>query len=73
MGYASYAGSLKELWFLARDSFTVDADDNHQFSLPGEAMVDSFAFHIDCTTAAMVVGLFAALIVVFLYARRNRD
>jgi len=48
-------------------------DDNHQFSLPGEAMVDSFAFHIDWTTVAMVIGLFATLIVVFLYARRNRD
>jgi len=36
-------------------------------------MVDSFAFHIDWTTVAMVIGLFATLIVVFLYARRNRD
>jgi hypothetical protein len=36
-------------------------------------MVDSFGFQIDWTTVAMVIGLFAALIMVFLYARRDRD
>jgi positive regulator of sigma E activity len=36
-------------------------------------MVDSFGFQIDWTIVAMLIGLFAALIVVFLYARRDRD
>jgi hypothetical protein len=36
-------------------------------------MVDSFGFQSGWTTVAMVIGLFAALIVVFLYAQRDRD
>lgn len=47
---------------------TVDAHD-YEFPRPPRAMVDSFVFHIDWTTVAMVVGLLLALSVVFLYAR----
>jgi hypothetical protein len=51
---------------------TVDAHD-YEFPRPPRAMVDSFVFHIDWTTVAMVVGLLLALSVVFLYARWGRD
>jgi len=36
-------------------------------------MVDSFVFHIDWTTTAMVIGLLTALIAVFFYAQRERN
>jgi hypothetical protein len=36
-------------------------------------MADSFAFQIDWTTVAMVIGLLASLIAVFSIARRYRN
>lgn len=36
-------------------------------------MVDSFVFHIDWTTVAMVIGLLALLVAFLFYARRDRD
>jgi hypothetical protein len=36
-------------------------------------MVDSFVFQIDWRIVASVIGLIAALIALFSYARRNRD
>ena len=36
-------------------------------------MAQSFAFHIDWTTLAMLIGLLAILIAVLFIVRRNRD